>query len=409
MPKTTRRVMGNPGKGAFDIWERALALEAQGREIIHLEIGEPDTSAPPHVLTALKEALDSGRTRYEKAHGTSGLRQAIAAYLQNTRGELIDPFQIVVGPGVKGMMFVAAQALLEAGDELLVPDPGYPFYQSINQYTGSRAVPYPLRPEDGFQPDFEVLRSKITPDTRAILINSPGNPSGAIFDGSTLAKIGQLAVDHDLWILADEIYAQLYFTDGFPPSIYSVSGMAERTILFDGCSKAYSMTGWRVGFGVFPPALVPAIVTLLSHTVSCLPPFVMDAAEAAYRGPQDGVAGLRNLYRRRRDYVMERLAKMPGVSAGEPAGSFYIMIDVNKLVDGDSRPLAHALLENGVAVLPGEGLGERGRGFFRIALTRPIEELSRAFDTLEETINRFFQSRQSADSNSHFSSNRKVA
>ena len=251
MPKITLMAEKKVSAGAFDIWYKAEQLVAQGKDIIRLEIGEPDVPTPQHIVDAAEKAIKSGRTGYVGSAGTPGLCQAIAGYLTRTRNIEARSENVVVSPGVKGALYAAVMTTVPAGGEILVPDPGYPMYQTIMAYADGTAVPYPLQPQNRFQPDPAVLEKFITPKTAAILINSPGNPTGTLIEPDVMESIAEIAVKHDLWVISDEVYAQIYFGDQFPVSPVAYPGMAQRTIVLDGCSKAYNMTGWRVGFGLY--------------------------------------------------------------------------------------------------------------------------------------------------------------
>jgi aspartate/methionine/tyrosine aminotransferase len=249
-------------------------------------------------------------------------------------------------------------------------------------YVDGVSVPYPLRPENRFEPDPAEIEKLITPKTAAILINSPSNPTGTLISPEVMGKIAEIAVKYDLWVLSDEVYAQICFGDEFPVSPISFPGMAERTILMDGCSKAYNMTGWRVGFGYYPKELLSPVAQLVVHTHSSLPPFIMDAAEVAFNGPQDCVAEMVQVYKERAAVVCDKLESVPGISAIRPDGAFYVMVDVSKIAGKDDRAAAEKVLENGVAILPGSGMGKQSEGFFRISLTQPADVISTAIDRI---------------------------
>ncbi|MEM7034930.1 MAG: pyridoxal phosphate-dependent aminotransferase [Chloroflexota bacterium] len=386
MPNIAPRVQTKAGKGAFDIWEKALALEATGVDIIHFEIGEPDFETPAHIVAAANQALADGYTKYDLPNGLPRLRGAMADYIQRTRNLPVGADRVIVTPGVKGTLFTTIMAIIGDGDEILVPDPGYPMYSSTLNYANGRAVPYPLRPENQFQPDPDDIKAAINANTKAILLNSPGNPTGTIHSRESLEQFANIALEHDLWIVSDEVYAQLYFTDDFPLSIAALPDMAERTIIMDGCSKAYAMTGWRVGFGIFPETLVQAVDTLASHTHSCLPPFIQIAAEAAFRGPQDCVEMMRQTYQARRDFVLTFLADYPEIKTLRPDGAFYIMLDLSAITGPDVNPFAYKLLSNGVSVLPGDVMGDMTKGFVRLALNHPQDVLAEGLQRLVHTL-----------------------
>ncbi len=371
--------------GAFAIWEKANALEAQGREIVHLEIGEPDFDTPTHIAQAAQESILAGRTRYGSAIGSLALRQAITKYVARTRNIDLEASQVMVAPGVKSVLFFALHALVESGDEVLIPNPGFPAYQQIVRITEATPVYYPLSPENNFQPVAAEIETLITPKTKCLLLNSPANPTGTIHTKKILADIAALAQKYDLWVISDEIYYQLHFTAEPPPSIYSLPGMRKRTILCDGFSKPYAMTGWRLGFGVFPEALCDAIFTLMVNNHSCMPLFIQDAGIAALEKPQDCVIEMVETYKKRRDLVVKLLDTIPGIRYTYPDGAFYIMIDVSAITD-DVNALANTLLEAGVALLPGASFGSNAEGFLRLAFCQSEEKISWALKQMKRTI-----------------------
>ena len=370
--------------GAFDIWHKAMALEAAGQDIIHLELGEPDFDTPPHIMEAAEQAMRNGRTRYDGALGDGTLRREIAKYITESRGVPVPAEQVVVTQGVKGGLFAALFALLESGDEVLVPDPGYPMYHQILELFDSRSVPYPLRPENKFQPLAAEIESLITPRTKCILLNSPANPTGTILSAETMADMAALAIKHDLWVVSDEIYYQIYFSAEPPPSILSYEGMAERTILLDGFSKPYAMTGWRLGFAICPPVLIQPMANIIVCNYSNVAPFIQDAGTAALTGPQDCVQTMLNAYRSRRDLVMRHLDTFEGIDYIYPDGAFYLMLDVRAL--GDAKLLAEAFLVEGVALLPAASFGSQGEGFLRMAFTASTERLEEALQRMRRVL-----------------------
>ena len=385
MKPRAKRTHNITNVGAFAIWEKAIALEAQGKEIVHLEIGEPDFDTPVHIAQAAQQAILAGRTRYGSATGSPALRQAIAKYVTRTREINVEASRVMVTPGVKSALFFALHALVESGDEVLIPNPGFPAYQQIVRIAEGTAIYYPLSAENDFQPVSADIEPLITPKTKCILLNSPANPTGTVHSQETLADMVALAQKHDLWVISDEIYYQLHFTKEPPPSIYSLPGMAERTILCDGFSKPYAMTGWRLGFGIFPQELCEPIFTLMVNNHSSLPLFIQDAGVVALEGPQDCVAEMVNTYKKRRDLVVRLLDTIPGIRYTYPDGAFYIMIDVSALTN-DVNALADALLEAGVALLPGASFGSNGEGFLRLAFCQSEEKISWALEQVRETI-----------------------
>lgn len=382
MPKISPLAEKKVSAGAFEIWAKAEALEQQGKDIIRLEIGEPDYPTPQHIVDEAERAMRAGRTGYYASSGTPGLRQAVADYLTRTRGIEAQKDNVLISPGVKGTLFTAMLTTMSPGSEILVPDPGYPMYTSMMPYVDGTAIPYPLRPENRFQPDPAEIESLITPNTKAILINSPSNPTGTLIGREVMEQLARIAIKYDLWVLSDEVYAQIYFGDEFPVSPIAFPGMTERTIVMDGCSKAYNMTGWRVGFGLFPDELVDPVIQIMVHSHSCLPPFIMDAAELAFNGPQDCVAEMVSVYKERASIVCDKLETVPKISAIRPDGAFYVMVDVSQIAGKNDKAAAHKVLENGVAILPGSGMGKQSEGFFRISLTQPADVINEAVDRM---------------------------
>ncbi len=375
--------MGRLGtETAFEVLIRAKALEAQGRDVIHLEIGEPDFDTPAHVIEAGCDALRSGWTHYGPAAGQPELKQAIAEYVNGSRGTSFAPEQVVVTPGGKPIMFFAILALVEAGDEAIFPDPGFPIYQSMIDFTGAKAVPIPLREERGFGLDVEELAGLITPRTRLLILNSPANPTGGVLTREEIAEIARLAVEHDLIVLADEIYSELLY-EGEHVSIATMPEMAERTIVLDGFSKTYAMTGWRLGYGLMPPPLVEAVSRLMVNSVSCTSVAVQRAGIAALTGPQDDVVRMREAFRARRELVVDGLNAIPGITCVRPAGAFYAFPNITG-TGQSSKQFADALLnEHGVATLAGTAFGAHGEGYLRISYANSEENLTRALERIE--------------------------
>ncbi len=385
-PGPTRRSSAISGEGAIQALARASELEAKGADIIHLEIGELDFDTPPHIVEAGVASLHKGRTRYGPTEGTPSLREAMAHYVGTTRGVTVSPDLLVATPGVKGAIYFAIMALVEEGDEVIVPDPGFPAYAAITRFAGGRPVSLPLRAENGFHPDPEELGSLVTPRTKMLILNSPGNPTGAVFPIDLLGSIAELVLEHNLWVLSDEIYGQLHYSESFPASILSIPGTADRTILMDGFSKAYAMTGWRLGFGVFPEALVGPVCSMMVNDHSCLPLFVQDAGEAALRGPQDCVTGFRDELRTRRDLVVEALGSIEGISCNDPLGALYVMIDISDLGETTAQDFAELLMSKGVALLPGTVMGQHGEGLVRLAFTVSTDRLALALTRIENVV-----------------------
>ena len=389
-PALANRSLRISGAGAIQALARARELEAQGADIIHLEIGELDFDTPAHIVEAGVASLRDGRTRYAPTEGTPSLREAIADYVNRTRGTAVSPQHVIATPGVKGAIYFAIMGLIEAGDEVIVPDPGFPAYGAIASFAGGIPVPLPLRAKNSFHPDLDELRSLLSPSAKILVLNNPGNPTGAIFPMEILEAIAEMALEHNLWIVSDEIYAQLHFTEPFPASIFAIPGMAERTILMDGFSKAYAMTGWRLGFGIFPEPMTGPVLSMMVNDHSCLPLFVQDAGEAALRGPQDCVAAFRDELRLRRDLVVDAFNQIPGIGCSNPEGAFYVMMDIRNLGGVTAAAFTDQLLAEGVSLLPGSILGQHGEGQVRLAYTVARDQLEIALARIDSAVKRFY-------------------
>lgn len=372
---------------AFEVLAKARALEAQGREIVHLEIGEPDFNTPENVITAAEAALQEGFTHYSPSPGIPELREAIARFAGRKRGVRFSPEQVVVTPGGKPIMFFVLLALAEAGDEVIYPNPGFPIYESMINFVGATPVAIPLREKNQFRLDVDELESKITPRTRLIIINSPQNPTGGVLSRSDVQRVSELVARHDVLLLSDEIYSEiLYEGEHVSPIIFP--GMPERTIILDGFSKSYAMTGWRLGYGIMPPDLVPHIARLVTNSVSCTATFVQKGGVAALEGPQDDVRNMVEEFRRRRQVIVEGLNQIPGVRCQVPAGAFYAFPYVGDL-GLDCRAIADLLLyEGGVATLAGTSFGAYGEGYLRLSYANSIENLQKALDRIDQTVRR---------------------
>src|SRR5438128_4228040 len=336
---------------AFEVLAKARALEAKGRDIVHLEIGEPDFDTPPAIVAAGVAALERGETHYTPSAGVVELREAIAGYLSERRGVRADPDQVIVTPGAKPIMFYALLALLDEGDEAIYPDPGFPIYSSMIEFAGARGPPLALREENGFQPDIDELRRLVNPRTKVLILNSPNNPTGGVLSRDAVRDIAAIARERDLWVLADEIYGELVY-DGEHRSIAVEEGMAERTILLDGFSKTFAMTGWRLGYGVFPRPLVEPVTKLVTNSVSCTTTFVQRAGAAALSAWPVEVERMRAAFRERRDAVVRGLNAIPGISCRMPHGAFYVFPNVSGLRPGTSAALADRILDEAGHAVP---------------------------------------------------------
>lgn len=364
-------------EGAFKVLARARALEAQGRNIIHLEIGEPDFDTPPHIVEAAKQALDQGFTRYAPTPGLPELREAIAAHVSRTRGMCVGPERVSVVPGGKPMIFFPMLALIEAGDEVIYPDPGFPIYESMINFLDATPVPVPLVEERGFSFDLNLLRDKLSSKTRLLILNSPHNPTGGVIPADDIRAIAEMVRDRDVMVLSDEIYSQIYF-DQPPLSIASVPGMLEKTIILDGFSKTYAMTGWRMGYGVMPECMVEAVTKLMVNSNSCTATFTQRAGIAALAGPPDGTAKMVAEFRSRRDAFCAGLNALPGFRCSVPGGAFYAFPNITG-TGQRSDALADALLEKaGVACLSGTAFGAFGEGYLRFSIANSYEQLMEA-------------------------------
>src|SRR5262245_6433543 len=364
-------------ESAFEVLARARALEKQGKKIIHLEIGEPDFPTPAHIVEAGKRALDEGWTKYGPTPGFPEFRESIAAYVSRTRQIKVDADQVCVVPGGKPVMFFSMVALLEPGDEVIYPDPGFPIYESILRFLGAKPVPVPLIESRGFSFDLNVLRDGLSNKTKMVILNSPANPTGGVISKEDLAEIAAMLRDRDLIILSDEIYSRIYYEEE-PTSITGFEGMLEKTIILDGFSKTYSMTGWRLGYGVMPHWLANAVNQLTVNCNSCTASFTQRAGIAALQGPQDSVTTMVTEFRRRRDAMVKGLNEIPGFRCALPAGAFYAFPNITG-TGMSSKDVANLLLnEAGVACLWGTAFGAHGDGYLRFSYANSLENIQEA-------------------------------
>jgi aspartate/methionine/tyrosine aminotransferase len=367
---------------AFEVLARARALEAQGRHVVHLEIGEPDFDTPANIIRAGQEALGKGFTHYGPSAGLPALREAIATDYTRRRGVTVHPDQVVVVPGGKPVMFFMFLALLEEGDEAIYPNPGFPIYESMIQYAGATAVPLPLRAENQFRVDVDELRSLVTPRTKVIVINSPQNPTGSMLTSDDLRAIGALAAERGLWILTDEIYSRI--TYGAEHDTVLKYGDPSRIVVLDGFSKTYAMTGWRLGYGIMPLAFAPVMAKLQTNSTSCTASMTQMAGVEALTGPQDSVDRMVAEFRARRDVIVAGFNALEGVRCLEPQGAFYAFPDIRG-TGFTSRDLEHRLLaEAGVACLSGTAFGVHGDGFLRFSYANSIENIREALTRFAE-------------------------
>ena len=366
---------------AFEALARAKALEAQGRDIVFLGIGEPDYDTPPHIVEAAKDALDDGHTHYVPSPGIAEAREAVAADVGRRLNCEIPASRVVITPGGKPIMFFAILALAQEGDEVVCPNPGFPIYESMIRFAGATPVPMRLREELGYNPDPDELASLVTPRTRLIIVNSPNNPCGSVMPAETLRRVAELAVEADAAVLSDEIYKDFHY-DGAHLSITSFPGMWERTILLDGLSKSYAMTGWRIGYGVLPEPLVEPVSRLITNSVSCTAAFGQVAAMTALRAPQDSVREMVAEFARRRALLVDGLNRLPGVSCPMPGGAFYAFPNVAGTGMTSAEFERGALDEAGVSLLAGTSFGAYGEGYARISFANSQANIREALDRL---------------------------
>lgn len=367
---------------AFEVFARAKALEAKGRDIVHLEIGEPDFDTPKNIVDAAMNAIGKGYTHYGPSAGLPEARKAFAEYVSRTRGVPVDPLQVVITPGAKPIIFFTILALLDPGDEVIYPDPGFPIYESMAQYVGARRVPLPLKEENNFAFDPDQLESLITKKTRLVIINSPHNPTGGVLPKETIARLSELAVKHDFYVLSDEIYSRVIYDGAHNVSPYSFPGMPERTIVLDGHSKTYAMTGWRLGYGVFPKEMAARVAKLQTNSTSCTCSFTQMAGMEALTGPQDSVDAMLREFKTRRDLVVEGLNKIKGFRCHRPSGAFYVFPNITA-TGKTSKEMENFLMEEaGVAVLAGTSFGPQGEGFVRLSYANSQANLKKAIEKI---------------------------
>jgi aspartate aminotransferase len=372
-------------ESAFEVLTRAKALEATGRTVIHLELGEPDFDTPRHIRDAAAEALRAGFTHYVPSPGIPELREAVADFLGRTGRLETTPDRVVVTPGAKPVMFYTILALCEEGDEVVYPDPGFPMYESITAFSGAKPVPLPLREENEFRVDPEELAALVTDRTRLVILSSPHNPCGSALSKDDCEAVAEIALRHDLVVLSDEVYWAIRYGTQHA-SVLDVDGMADRTILLDGWSKTFAMTGWRLGFGVFPSWLTEPVTRLVINSVSCTSAFSQHAAIAALTGPWEPVEEMVAEFAKRRDVIVEGLNRIPGVRCVEPAGAFYAFPSVRDLGVG-SKWIADAFLEQaGVSCLAGTAFGREGEGYLRFSYANSVERIRDALEAIEAVL-----------------------
>jgi aspartate aminotransferase len=369
-------------ESAFEVLARAKAMEAAGAKVIHLEIGEPDFPTAPHIVEAAVEALRAGDTHYVPAPGILPLREEVAGFLERTGRMKASPDRVIVTPGAKPIMFFTIMALCGDGDEVLYPDPGFPMYESITAFAGAVGVPVPLRERNGFRIDTGELERLVSDRSRLLIINSPHNPCGSSLTRADCEAIAEIAQRYDLVVLSDEVYWAIRYSDQPHASVLDVDGMADRTILLDGWSKTFAMTGWRLGFGVFPAALVEPVTRLVINSVSCTSAFSQQAAIAALKGPWRPVEEMVAEFRTRRDVIVAGLNELPGVSCLEPQGAFYAFPNITGTGLTAAELQSRLLADAGVAALAGTAFGPFGEGYLRFSYANSVPNIRAALDAI---------------------------
>ncbi len=383
-PYTTRTEHLRP-EGAYEVLGRAQSLEAQGRKIIHLEIGQPDFDTFENISETGRRAIAEGQTRYTPPAGIPALREAIAEAAGRQRGVRFQPEQVVVAPGTKPNLFYSTLALVGPGDEVLYPDPGFPTYKAMIGVAGAVPVPVPLREENSFSFDLDAFDRLISDRTRVIVLNSPSNPTGGVMPLEDLEHIARAAQQHDCWVLSDEIYLRIVY-GGQAHSIVELPGMQERTVVVDGFSKTYAMTGWRLGYGIMPADLAAKIDLLLTHSVGCSAQFTQLAGLEAIRGPQDRVAEVVREYKTRRDLIVAGLNSIPGVTCQVPDGAFYVFPNMKSFGRSSAQLADYLLDEAGVAVLPGTAFGDYGEGYLRLSYSTSQETIRAGLECIRTAL-----------------------
>jgi aspartate/methionine/tyrosine aminotransferase len=380
MPRPASRLLELGTESALDVFVRARALEATGRRVLHLEVGEPDFPTPEHIVEAGIRALRDGHTRYGAPAGLPALRDAIADHLAE-RGVRAEASQILVTPGAKPIVFYGILATVSPGDEVLIPDPGFPIYASMVRFCGGVPVSVPADLERGRALDLAALERALSPRTRLVIFNAPSNPTGMLVPPADLQRLAAICEQRDLWVMADEIYGRITYGEA-PRSIAALPGMGARTIIIDGFSKSFAMTGWRLGWGCFPTSLIQHAIRLMINSNTCTASFVQHAGVAALRGPREPVQAMVAEFRRRRDVLVPRLQRIPGVRCSTPAGAFYAFPDVRGLPIPSQKLADRLLEEEGVAVLDGGGFGKNGAGHLRFSFAAAIDVIEEAGEAL---------------------------
>lgn len=382
MTRIASRVSQLNGEGALAVFSRAKELERQGRSIIHLELGEPDFHPAAPIVDSMRSAVASGRDRYVSPRGIPALREAVTAYLKRTRRVDSTFENVLIAPGCKMALSLTMMALIEPGDEVLYPDPSFPIYPSFTRGLGARAVPFYLKEENRFQPDISEIESKITPRTRVLIFNSPNNPTGTVFSNETLEKLAVLAIKHDLWVISDEIYARILFSGEYK-SIWTFPGLAERTVIIDGFSKSFAMTGWRLGYAVAPKRVIDALDMLVLNTYTCAAEFTQVAAMEALEDSTHAVNAMVIEYRKRRDLFVDKLNAIPGFRCQSPDGAFYAWVNIEETGSSAEEIQKILLEEAGVAAIAGAAFGAEGKDFLRFSLVSARNLLEEALDRMQ--------------------------
>jgi len=375
-------------EGAYVVFGKAQQLERQGRQIIHLEIGQPDFETFSNVAAAGIRAIKNGKTRYTLPAGLLQLREIVAEHVGNSRGIVVEPSEVIIAPGSKPLLFFPTLALVESGDEVLYPNPGFPTYEAMIRVAGGKPVPVPLCEEKEFSLDAEAASQLASDRTRLIILNSPGNPTGGVMPCDDLERIAALATKHDCWILSDEIYSRLIYDGLAYISIASLPDMKARTILVDGFSKTYAMTGWRLGYGIMPKQLAERVSLLLTHSVGCTASFTQYAGIEALTGPQDQVERVREEYQQRRDAIVSGLQEISGICCQKPGGAFYAFPNVTAFGKPVDELADYLLEEAGVALLPGTAFGSLGEGYLRISYANSLSNIERGLEQIRQALSR---------------------
>ena len=373
-------------ESAFEVLAKARALEAEGRKIIHLEIGEPDFDTPSHIVEAAAEALREGFTHYVAAQGLPEVREAAAAFFARTGRPEYPADRILITPGAKPIMFYAVLALCDEGDEVLYPDPGFPMYESLAAFAGAKPVPVPLREDNAFRMDPDEVASLVTDRTRLIILNSPHNPCGSALTRADVEAIAGVAMERDLYVLSDEVYFAMRYGGTEHVSIATIDGMRDRTIILDGCSKTFAMTGWRLGFAAWPEEMVEPVTRMIINSVSCTAAFTQRAALAALTGPWEPVEEMLREFASRRDVIVDGLNRIDGITCQEPSGAFYVFPNITGLGRSSQEVSDFLLNEAGVACLAGTAFGTGGEGYLRLSYANSIQAIRDALEAIEATL-----------------------